>query len=361
MRTSLHRLTLLAWLSMLATVIALLLELDTRFPAPPLDGAVALRGWWSAQDPLDAVAGVARLLCLALVSYLFVVSVVQLVARRRGWHRCANAAGRAAPRFVAVFVAALVATTTSAGATPASSTAGQVDVPAPITGSGAQMVLLDEGPATHHRTPLTSSTPSSTVPAPSPTATARPHTSLPVAGAPTTSTTTPPRSTTSTVAASPPLSTAGPRSGSPSTAVPDPAQLRMPTTTTAASPATVPLAPAAGATPTSQPGAPTPTGEVRSPLTTGAMTSPDLPADDPAPVIDPGAPVTAGTAHYVVQPGDHLWSIAEQTLAARSGGEPSDREVSAYWRELVRANEHRFVEAGNADLILPGQHLELPA
>lgn len=62
----------------------------------------------------------------------------------------------------------------------------------------------------------------------------------------------------------------------------------------------------------------------------------------------------------VVEPGDNLWSISEDRLDDDLGREAADPEVVPYWREVIGANQDRFVEAGDPDLIEPGQVLVLP-
>ncbi len=61
---------------------------------------------------------------------------------------------------------------------------------------------------------------------------------------------------------------------------------------------------------------------------------------------------------WVVAPGDHLWTIAEETLIDH-GRQPSTREVSRYWRRVIDAN--RTVVGSDPDLIHPGQQIRLPA
>ena len=73
-------------------------------------------------------------------------------------------------------------------------------------------------------------------------------------------------------------------------------------------------------------------------------------AEDPA-VADPG-PET-----WVVEAGDHLWAIAAETVADRTG-HTDDETVGAYWQRLIEANRH--VVGNDPDLIHPGQVIELP-
>jgi hypothetical protein len=64
---------------------------------------------------------------------------------------------------------------------------------------------------------------------------------------------------------------------------------------------------------------------------------------------------------YEVQPGDHLWSIAERTLADAWGRAPTEDEVMPFLQQLVEMNRGGLVDPGNPDLILPGQTLTVPA
>ncbi len=81
------------------------------------------------------------------------------------------------------------------------------------------------------------------------------------------------------------------------------------------------------------------------------------------PVTPPLAEVSPSTAapdRWVVAPGDHLWGIAEETLADHLGRPPTDAEVVPYWRRVIEANRDRLVHRDDPDLILPGQELVLP-
>ncbi len=65
---------------------------------------------------------------------------------------------------------------------------------------------------------------------------------------------------------------------------------------------------------------------------------------------------------YVVQPGDTLWSIAQQTVAGRNHASDTITQktsaVGSYWTELVRLN--RAALASTQPLAHPGTTLRLP-
>lgn len=90
---------------------------------------------------------------------------------------------------------------------------------------------------------------------------------------------------------------------------------------------------------------------------------PEAPATEAAPPVGSGAAGNGatGTAGTVtVRPGDSLWSIAERTVAARTGAAPTDAATAAYWTRLIEANRDRLVQRDDPGLILPGQVLTLP-
>ncbi len=74
------------------------------------------------------------------------------------------------------------------------------------------------------------------------------------------------------------------------------------------------------------------------------------------PTEEEAAPPTTWTA----APGDHLWHVAEATLAQEWGRPPTDAEVAPYWTAVVEANRGVLVDPANPDLIHPGQTFRLP-
>lgn len=109
------------------------------------------------------------------------------------------------------------------------------------------------------------------------------------------------------------------------------------------------------------------------------VTDPPAPGGPPVGVAPPAQPVhspglsdpqaaedlpstarSGGDTQWVVADGDHLWGIAEETLADRSEDEPDLYEIVDYWQHLIEANRNRLVDPANPDLIYPGQVLLLP-
>ena len=72
----------------------------------------------------------------------------------------------------------------------------------------------------------------------------------------------------------------------------------------------------------------------------------------------PDAPAVPTEWH--VQPGDHLWSVAETVLERAWGRPASDAQIDPYWRSLVELNRGRLADSSNPDLVYPGQVLTVP-
>ncbi|MGH8933573.1 MAG: LysM peptidoglycan-binding domain-containing protein [Egibacteraceae bacterium] len=85
---------------------------------------------------------------------------------------------------------------------------------------------------------------------------------------------------------------------------------------------------------------------------------PALVPDSLAPVL--GAPQSSADT-YLVKPGDHFWTIAEQVLAQSWGRAVTEDEIMPFWQQLVEVNRSGLIDPGNPDLILPGQYLTIPA
>jgi hypothetical protein len=62
---------------------------------------------------------------------------------------------------------------------------------------------------------------------------------------------------------------------------------------------------------------------------------------------------------WVIEPGEHLWAVAEQHLAEEWGRSPSDAETAPYWRMLVERNRSRLPNPNDPDLVYPGLVIEL--
>ena len=65
-------------------------------------------------------------------------------------------------------------------------------------------------------------------------------------------------------------------------------------------------------------------------------------------------------AVWQVAPGEHFWTIAQQTLATAWQRPPDDNEITPYWQELVEHNRDQLAPPHDPDLIHPGQHFNLP-
>ena len=86
--------------------------------------------------------------------------------------------------------------------------------------------------------------------------------------------------------------------------------------------------------------------------------APAVAVPGPAPAGPAPAP---GRPSWTVRPGDHFWAVAERVLAEAWQRNPSDAEVSSYWRALIAANHDRLRDRRNPDLLFPGQVLVVPA
>lgn len=81
-------------------------------------------------------------------------------------------------------------------------------------------------------------------------------------------------------------------------------------------------------------------------------------ADEAAPIRLPVRLGATDLPHdsVVVEPGDHLWRISKRHLDLLDEGSPA---VAPYWREVIELNLPHL-RSGNADLIYPGEVIDLP-
>ena len=81
-----------------------------------------------------------------------------------------------------------------------------------------------------------------------------------------------------------------------------------------------------------------------------------------APVAASSGPASAAPDNtWVVQPGESFWSIAQEHLSDVNGHAVSERDVAAYWRQVVELNRPVLVNPDDADLLFVDQVIELPA
>jgi LysM repeat protein len=95
-------------------------------------------------------------------------------------------------------------------------------------------------------------------------------------------------------------------------------------------------------------------------LVPSAEQSSVVPVVPAVPAAPPRAP-SAGATHTVTR-GEHLWSIAAGQVATATGKQPTDLapdDVAPYWLRVVEINRPRL-HSGNANLVYPGEIVELP-
>lgn len=304
-----------------------LVALGPAVPGPPAH-ADALVQWYDAVGPVAAVAGVARWVGVGLAVWVSVASILQLAASATALVSLQSIADVLSPRSLQRVGYGLAGLSLTAG------------LAAPAPGAGIPSVIaservLQQGPGSEDPTPVGSG--SATMHRVEPSATTQDSEPEPTeAGGSSATAGLPPPIVAPSTTAVPVLPTS-------TTSIPLPASTP--------SPATVGAAPAPAPPPVDH--APLP---VASPAVPAAL--PGQPADAPAAVVD-SRPSAAGDT-VVVQPGDSLWSIAEEALVDLTG-HADDRTISRYWRRVVDANRAALVDPGNPDLIFAGQVITLPA
>lgn len=102
-----------------------------------------------------------------------------------------------------------------------------------------------------------------------------------------------------------------------------------------------------------------PTGATTRPGTTSNVRADANPAGDDNHEVA-GDEVDAEAESWTVEPGDHMWKIAEQTLVEAWDRGVSDNEIAPYWQSVIEANEDNLLPPEDPDLIYPGQILDVP-
>lgn len=64
--------------------------------------------------------------------------------------------------------------------------------------------------------------------------------------------------------------------------------------------------------------------------------------------------------HHTIAAGDHLWGVAERTLADRWDRTPAPAEIATYLQRLIEANRGVLAVPDEPDLVFPGQVFVLP-
>lgn len=79
---------------------------------------------------------------------------------------------------------------------------------------------------------------------------------------------------------------------------------------------------------------------------------------EPVPVL-PIELVVAPPTTVIVAKGDHLWKISARHLNAASSEAVTNAEIHPYWRKVIDRNLPAL-RSGDADLIFPGEIIEMP-
>ncbi|KAA0235965.1 MAG: hypothetical protein JJLCMIEE_00612 [Acidimicrobiales bacterium] len=86
------------------------------------------------------------------------------------------------------------------------------------------------------------------------------------------------------------------------------------------------------------------------------------PGAQPEPAITQAPPDVSAEVPdtWVIEPGEHLWRVAESVVTDELGRPPTEAEIAAYWTVLIESNRAMLVDPSNPDLVFAGQVLTLP-
>ena len=337
---------------------AALAAAGTALPLPPVGDPGRLGSWWTDRGPAVAAFSVMRLAGLIGAGYLALVGSVALLGALTRWRWTLSLsrwmARPALTRFLVggSLVAALSAPA-EAVAHPASLLAvtdtGPAATPADASGGFA---VTDTGPAAMRpQMAVEAVTAGFTITDTGPGGTQPQTTQAATAGFTITDTGpggTQPQTTQAAAAgftdtdADPGATRSGPTEAGTGLTIADigPSRALMPPTAVTGTDN-----PAAAAWTTGTFNDPGATASTAEHLSAEMQTAEDLATADPGPET------------WIVEAGDHLWAIAAETVADRTG-HTDEETVGAYWQRLIEANRH--VVGDDPDLIHPGQIIELP-
>lgn len=88
----------------------------------------------------------------------------------------------------------------------------------------------------------------------------------------------------------------------------------------------------------------------RPPATTRARAQPAVTVGD-----------DADRSTWEVEPGDHFWGIATDTITDAWGRAPTDAETAPYWHQVIEANRDTLLPPDDPNVIYPGQQFVLPS
>ncbi|MEZ5145456.1 MAG: hypothetical protein R2726_23525 [Acidimicrobiales bacterium] len=338
-----------AWIAVLGAIIAALDRLgDALPPRPDPRRPGDTLAWVDHAGAVPAAVSLLRLAAVVLAWYLLVTTVVGAAARVARWQPLVHLADAVTLPRLRRFLHTTVGTSALVVTLPVSAAL------APATAASAHPVVAVAA------TPL------------SPT---------PAAPADGSATTTVPIGSGSVV---------GPRGPIPSL---DPPVMRRledtPPPVTSTEPEASPTSPEpsspAGALPAEAPAAgraPAPTEPTGAPPRATRIEEPEqrpAPASDPTAIAEPSDDATAPAAPapealpqpnaragapegtWRIEPGDHLWHVAESTLQRVWGRVPSTRETASYLGLIIDANRPSLAVADNPDLVFAGQVFVLPS
>ncbi len=367
----------LCWLSTGAATALLYVMSRHTLPGPSLRYISQVPSWWRQSGPVLATFGVLRAVLLGVGCYLEVLWTVALVSAAFSHARVLVFSLRlplpgvrivARITFGLTAASAIWAANAEAGVAAAASNSSVPAPSAPPGASTAAPVLRYLGPAVTPKPgptgemipPLTGGpAPARGLPRTKPPLVAprryspamqtdRQAPALPTASA----------SRRREAAAG---STPGSTAGSPAGSAPD-----SPGTSPPASPVPAPARSGARSRrPLAEPASQStdhPSSPRRETSVAGGQPPPTPPGpDQPVRRTPPALGGARGTATaYVVQPGDNLWSIAADTLAATWGRQPDDSHVAPYWLQIVEINRPHLPNPADANLIFAGDRIALP-